>query len=76
MIRLITIFPTVTIKYHTAIKVVIEFSRYNLQYIPRLLVYGKPTSLKIGQIWLKNNGAFEAYLEKANLTTEWRYCLK
>lgn len=58
---------------HITVQVAAEFSGYSLQYLRRLLRSGKLAGLKIGQVWLIDKYAFEAYLEKANQATDRRF---
>ncbi|MBN2044524.1 MAG: helix-turn-helix domain-containing protein [Anaerolineales bacterium] len=58
---------------HITVQAAAEYSGYSLQYIRRLLRSGKLVGLKIGQVWLIEKSAFEAYLEKANQATERRF---
>jgi len=48
-------------------------SGYNVQYLRRLLRYGKLTGMKLGQTWLLDKRTLEAYLEKANHTKDKRF---
>jgi excisionase family DNA binding protein len=48
-----------------SVKDAAECSGYSLQYIRRLLRCGRLAGLKIGQVWLIEKAAFEAYLAKA-----------
>jgi len=50
---------------HISVQAVAEFIGHSLQYIRRLLQYGKLPGLKVGQFWLVEKSSFEAYLEKA-----------
>ncbi len=50
---------------HISVQVVAEISGYSLQYLRRLLRWGKLAGFKIGQVWLIDKEVFEAYLEKA-----------
>lgn len=43
-------------------------SGYNVQYLRRLLRDGRLTGMKLGQTWLIDKHAFEAYLDNVNLT--------
>lgn len=48
-----------------SVKEAANWSGYSLQYIRRLLRCGKLADLKIGQVWLIEKDAFDAYLQKA-----------
>ncbi|MGD8752383.1 MAG: helix-turn-helix domain-containing protein [Anaerolineales bacterium] len=56
-----------------SVKDAAECSGYSLQYIRRLLRYGTLEGFKIGQVWLIEKTAFEAYLEKAIQATDRRF---
>ena len=56
-----------------SIKVAAEYSGYSLQYIRRLLRTGKLSGLKVGQVWLIDKTAFEAYLEKVYQASDQRF---
>ena len=57
-------FPFV-LNNHISVYAAAEFSGYSLQYLRRLLRYGKLEGLKIGQVWLIEKDAFLAYFENA-----------
>jgi excisionase family DNA binding protein len=61
----VNISPSVVLSNHISVQVAAQFSGYSLQYLRRLLRCGKLSGLKIGQVWLIDKDAFEAYLEKA-----------
>ena len=48
-------------------------SGYNVQYLRRLLRDGRLTGMKLGQTWLIDKRALEAYLEKAHKTNDKRF---
>lgn len=50
-----------------------EYSGYSLQYLRRLLRLGKLAGMKLGQLWLIDKDAFDAYLEKASQATDRRF---
>ena len=58
---------------HITVQAVAEVSGYSLQYIRRLLRCGKLVGLKIGQAWLIEKTAFEAYLDRAVQATDRRF---
>jgi excisionase family DNA binding protein len=64
--------PTV-VTNHVSVKAAANLSGYSLQYLRRLLRTGKLTGLKIGQVWLIDNAAFEKYVEKAIKATDLRF---
>jgi len=66
------VFPVV-VKNHISVKVAAEISGYSLQYLRRLLRSGKLAGLKIGQVWLIDKSAFEAYLERVFQATDRRF---
>jgi len=72
MNSVIDVFPLV-VTNHISVQVAAEFSGYSLQYLRRLLRNGRLAGLKIGQVWLIEKAAFEAYLEKAVLATDRRF---
>jgi excisionase family DNA binding protein len=65
-------FPLV-VNNHISVQAAAEFSGYSLQYIRRLLRSGKLTGLKIGQVWLIDKSAFDAYLENATQAIDQRF---
>jgi len=66
-------FTPVVVNNHITVQTAAEYSGYSLQYIRRLLRCGKLAGLKIGQVWLIDKVAFEAYLEKAIQATDRRF---
>ena len=58
---------------HITVQAAAELSGYSLQYLRRLLRCGKLAGLKIGQVWLIDKTAFEAYLDKAVQATDRRF---
>ena len=58
---------------HISVKTAADFSGYSLQYLRRLLRSGKLAGLKIGQVWLIDKSAFEAYLDRAVQATDRRF---
>jgi len=65
-------FPFV-LNNHISVYAAAEFSGYSLQYLRRLLRYGKLEGLKIGQVWLIEKTALEEYLEKSVQATDRRF---
>jgi excisionase family DNA binding protein len=65
-------FPFV-VNNHISVQAAAEFSGYSLQYLRRLLRCGRLVGLKIGQVWLIDKSAFEAYLDKAVQATDRRF---
>ena len=63
----------VVVNNHISVKAAAEFSGYSLQYLRRLLRCGRLAGFKIGQVWLIDKSAFEAYLEKAIQATDRRF---
>jgi len=63
----------VVINNHITVQVAAEYSGNSLQYIRRLLRTSKLAGIKIGQVWLIEKAAFEAYLEKAIQTVDRRF---
>ena len=64
---------SVVVNNHISVQSAAEFSGYSLQYLRRLLRGGKLAGLKIGQVWLIEKTAFEAYLEKAKQAADRRF---
>ena len=58
---------------HISVQAASEISGYSLQYLRRLLRCRKLVGMKIGQVWLIDNTAFEAYVEKAIEATDRRF---
>ena len=58
---------------HISVQAAVEYSGYSLQYLRRLLRNGKLEGFKIGQVWLIDKSAFEAYLDKAIKATDRRF---
>jgi excisionase family DNA binding protein len=69
----IVISSLVIVNNHISVQVAAEFSGYSLQYLRRLLRCGKLAGLKIGQVWLIEIDAFDAYLERASLFQDRRF---
>jgi excisionase family DNA binding protein len=65
--------PLFVVNNHTSVQAAAEYSGYSLQYLRRLLRCGKLEGFKIGQVWLIDNTAFEAYVEKAIEATDKRF---
>ena len=63
----------VVVNNHISAKDAAEISGYSLQYLRRLLRYGKLEGLKIGQVWLIEKTALEEYLEKSVQATDRRF---
>ena len=61
------------LKTHLTVRVAAENSGYNPQYLRRLLRIGKLEGDKIGQVWLINKDAFEAYFEGAIQSKDQRF---
>jgi excisionase family DNA binding protein len=61
------------LKTHLTVQAAAEVSGYNAQYLRRLLRTGKLNGDKIGQIWLINKDAFEAYFEEAIQSKDQRF---
>ena len=56
-----------------SVKAASASSGYSLQYLRRLLRTGKLVGIKVGQVWLIELAAFEAYLENASKATDRRF---
>jgi excisionase family DNA binding protein len=68
-----TISPLVVLNNHISVYAAAEFSGYSLQYLRRLLRYGKMSGIKIGQVWLIEKDAFLAYFENAIKESDRRF---
>ena len=64
---------SLVVNNHISVKAAAEFSGYSLQYLRRLLRNGKLVGFKIGQVWLIEKTAFEAYLSNAIEATDKRF---
>jgi hypothetical protein len=64
----------VVVNNHISVKTAAKFIGYSLQYLRRLLRFGK--DLKIGQVWLIDKSVFEAYLDNATQATDRRYDIR
>ena len=56
-----------------SVKAAAFHSGYNVQYLRRLLRFGKLTGLKIGQVWLIDKADFKAHLDKASQASDRRF---
>jgi len=63
----------IVLNNHISVKAAADFTGYSLQYLRRLLRTGKLAGLKIGQVWLIEAAAFEAYLKKVAEATDHRF---
>ena len=64
---------TVVLNNLLSVNAAADLSGYSLQYLRRLLRSGKLTGLKVGQVWLIELAAFEAYLENASKAVDLRF---
>ena len=64
---------TFVLNNHISVKVASALSGYRQQYLRRLLLMGKVTDYKIGQLWLIDKAAFEVYLHKASEVSDQRF---
>ena len=55
------------------VKAAAVYSGYSMQYLRRLLRSGMLPGLKIGQVWLIDKTAFDAYLESAKVSQDRRF---
>ena len=69
----VVVSPPVVVNNHISVRAAAEFSGYSLQYLRRLLRCGRLVGLKIGQVWLIDKTAFEAYMKKAVQATDRRF---
>jgi len=58
---------------HISVQVAASYSGYSTQYLRRLLRKDKLEGTKIGQLWLVDKGALDAYIEKAQDATDQRF---
>ena len=56
-----------------SVQVAANYSGYSLQYLRRLLRKDKLVGIKIGQLWLVDKGALDAYLKQARKATDQRF---
>ena len=56
-----------------SVQMAAEYSGYSLQYLRRLLRSGRVEGVKIGQLWLIDKGALEAYLQLAQDAYDQRF---
>ena len=64
---------TVVLNNLISVKTAAASSGYSLQYLRRLLRTGKLVGLKVGQVWLIELAAFEAYLDHASKAADLRF---
>jgi excisionase family DNA binding protein len=57
---------------HISVQAAAETTGYNIQYLRRLLRSGALKGVKIGQMWLIEMDALEAYLEHVETTSDRR----
>lgn len=62
----------ILITQHITVQAAAEVTGYNLQYLRRLLRSGELEGVKIGQIWLIEMDALEAYLKRVESTSDRR----
>jgi len=65
--------PPVVLNNLIPVKAAAVFSGYSIQYLRRLLRSGRLPGLKIGQVWLIDKTAFDAYLESAKVSQDRRF---
>jgi hypothetical protein len=65
--------PLSIVNNHIPVKDAADISAYSFQYLRRLLRTGKLAGLKIGQVWLIEAAAFEAYLDKVVEASDQRF---
>jgi len=61
------------INQHITVQAAAEFTGYNTQYLRRMLRSGALGGIKIGQMWLIEMDALEAYLKRVETTSD-RLC--
>ena len=62
----------VLVKRHITVQAAAEVTGYNIQYLRRLLRSGMLGGIKIGQMWLIDIEALQAYLDHIESTTDRR----
>ena len=67
-----TSFPQV-LNNHISVQVAALCSGYSLQYLRRLLRKGELEGTKIGQLWLVDKSALDAYIKKAQDSSDQRF---
>jgi len=68
-------FPIVFNNY-ISVRIAVFPSGYDMQYLRRLLRYGRLFGMKLGQIWLIDKSMCEAYLKKAKQSNDKRFGAK
>ena len=58
---------------HIPIQAATELTGYNAQYLRRLLRVGKLEGIKVGQVWLVELTALQAYFSSAISSNDMRY---
>ncbi|RJP50262.1 MAG: helix-turn-helix domain-containing protein [Anaerolineaceae bacterium] len=58
---------------HISVQAAASYSGYSLQYLRRLLRNDKLEGIKIGQLWLVDKGALDAYIEQVQDATDQRF---
>ena len=62
----------ILINQHITVQAAAEATGYNIQYLRRMLRSGTLRGIKIGQIWLIEMDAFEAFLKRVENTSDRR----
>ena len=62
----------ILINQHITVQAAAEVTGYNIQYLRRILRSGALKGVKIGQMWLIEMDALEAYLKRAETTSDRR----
>ena len=62
----------ILIKEHLSVQAASEATGYNIQYLRRLLRSGMLGGIKIGQMWLIDIEALQAYLDHVETTSDRR----
>jgi excisionase family DNA binding protein len=62
----------VVISQHITVHAAAEATGYNIQYLRRILRSGALEGVKIGQMWLIEMDALEAYLKRVESTSDRR----
>jgi excisionase family DNA binding protein len=62
----------ILINQHITVQAAADVTGYNIQYLRRLLRSGALKGVKIGQMWLIEMDALEAYLQNVGTTSDRR----
>ena len=63
----------VVVSQHITVQAAADATGYNIQYLRSILRSGALVGIKIGQMWLIDMDAIEAYLKRVESTADRRY---